>query len=301
MLDDPSALLGALLALSAAVLFGWSNVSLRRAGEAGRGRAALATSFWFAAGLVVLPGLVVAALTGRSAPPVAAALALGTGALSLAVGRYAFFEAVTLIGPSRASMVKNASPVLVVVLAGVLLDRWPTPLAAAGIAAIVVGLVQHGLSAAERRVAAREPGLAGRGLVIALASAAVFAVGDVVLALAIRLGGDPLLLGALVLLGGWLAAVAVAPGSPLAQLRALRGVDRSLASASVALGVGRLLSFVAIGLLFVPYVSAIVGTAPILTAVIGRIRGGADEVLTARLGVTMVFVVAGGVAIAVGG
>lgn len=299
MLRDPSALLGAALALASAVIFAWANVDLRRAGDAGRGAAAVATSLWFALGLVVVPILVVATVGRREAPPVAAAgLALTAGATGLLLGRLAFFEAVALVGPSRASMVKNSSPVFVVLLAGLVLGEWPPLLASVGIGAIVVGVLQHGISADGR--GGGDPGIALRGLTVGIASAAAFAVGDVLLAAAVRAGGDPLVLGALVLLGGWAAAVAIAPGTLAAQLRALTGVSRPLAAASLGMGVARLLSFVAIGLLFVPYVAAIVATAPILTAVIGRLRGGADEVLTARLGVSMLLVVIGAAAIAVG-
>lgn len=302
MLDDPSSLLGVGLALSAAVLFAWANVDLRRAGDAGRGAAAVATTLWFALGLVVLPVLVVAAATGRPAPPPSALLlAVAAGAGSLLLGRLLFFEAVALVGPSRASMVKNSSPVFVVLLAGAVLGEWPTTVAGAGIAAVVIGVLQHGLSGSDRRIAASDPRLAVRGLAVGGAAAAVFAVGDVLLALAVRVGGDPVVLGAVVLAGGWAASVALAPGTPLAQLRALRGASRALVAASVAMGAARLLSFVAIGLLFVPYVAAIVATAPILTALLGRLRGGADEVLTVRLGVAMLLVVAGGTAIAIGG
>lgn len=300
MLRDPSALLGAVLALLSAVLFAWSNVDLRRAGDAGRGIAAVATSLWFGLGLVVLPVLGVTLLAGRTAPgPAAAALALAAGATGLLLGRLAFFEAVALIGPSRASMVKNSSPVFVLVLAGLALGRWPPPLAAAGIAAIVLGVLQHGLGAGVDRRSG--DGLtARRGLVVGVASAAAFALGDVLLAVAVDVGGDPVILGALVLVGGWATAVTLAPGTPLAQLRGLRVVARPLVAASIAMGAARLLAFIAIGLVFVPYVAAIVATAPLLTAVIGRLRGGADEVLTARLGVSMLLVVLGATAIAIG-
>lgn len=302
MLDDPTALLGAGLALAAAVVFAWSNVNLHRAGDAGRGPAAVATSLWFGLVLVVAPVLAVAVAIGRPLPPPRAALlAIIAGAVALVLGRLAFFEAVALVGPSRASMVKNSSPVFVVVLAGLALGEWPTPLAGAGIAAVVLGVVQYGLSGADRRVAAADPRQAVRGLAIGVGAAAVFAVGDVLLALAVRDGGDPVVLGALVLVGGWASAVTLAPGTPVAQLRALRTVGRPLAAASAGMGGARLLSFIAIGLLFVPYVAAIVATAPILTALIGRLRGGSDEVLTARLGISMLLVVAGGAAIAIGG
>ncbi|MGA0830628.1 MAG: EamA family transporter [Nitriliruptoraceae bacterium] len=302
MLDVPSSLLGAGLALASALMFAWANVDLRRAGDGGRGAAAVATTLWFALGLVVAPGRGGAGATGRPVPPPSALLlALAAGVGSLLLGRWAFFEAVALVGPSRASMVKNSSPVFVVLLAGLVLGDWPTPVAGAGIAVIVLGVLQYGLSRSDRRVAASDPRLALRGLAVSTAAAAIFAVGDVLLARAVRIGGDSIVLGAVVLLGGWAGAVALAPGSPLAQARALRGAGRSLISASVAMGAGRLLSFVAIGLLFVPYVAAIVATAPILTAIIGRLRGGADEVLTARLGVAMLLVVVGGAAIAIGG
>jgi drug/metabolite transporter (DMT)-like permease len=301
VLRDPAALLGAVLALASAVLFGWANVDLRRAGPAGRGIVAVATSMWFALGLVALPVALIALVTGRGAPaPLAAVLALTAGATGLLLGRLAFFEAVALVGPSRGSMLKNASPVFVVVFAGAVLGEWPTPLAAVGIAAIVVGVLQHGVSSDGRLGVDGDRRRALRGLTVGIASAAAFAVGDVLLAVAVRVGGDPVVLGALVLVGGWLAAVLLAPGAPHAQLRQLRTVPRPLAAASVGLGVARLLSFIAIGLLFVPYVAAIVGTAPVLTAIIGRLRGG-DEVLTARLGVSMVLVVLGATAIAVGG
>jgi len=301
VLDDPSALLGILLALLAALLFAWSNVSLARSGAAGRGIGAVGVSMWFALGLVVVPVLAVAAAVGRPVPPPASlGLALVAGGVALLVGRLLFWESLALVGPSRASMVKNASPVVVVLLAGAVLGEWPTPLAGLGIAAVVGGVVQHGLSGDDRRVAAAEPRLAVRGLAIGLAAAAAFAVGDVLVAVAVRTGGDPVVLGAVVFLGAWAAAVVVAPGSPVAQLRALRDVGRPLAVASATMGVARLLAFVAIGLVFVPYVAAIVATAPLLTAVIGRLSG-AQEVLTARLGVSMLLVVAGGAAIAVGG
>lgn len=301
MSSAPSFLIGGSLAVLAAMLFSVSNVLVRQVGADARGPGAVATTlhlnlFAFAPLVLVAAGLSGAAVPG----PRALVLAAMSGFFGLFLGRLTFFEAIALVGPSRASMTKNSSPVLVVLLAGLVLGRWPTPVAGLGVAAIVGGILLVGMSHAERSMRRDSDGGA-RGLLVALASAVVFAIGDVLRASALTDGGSALYAAVAAIGGAWIAAVLVSPRAARWPVTALRSASRRMVVASALMGSAQLSSFLAIGFLFVPYVTALSATAPIFTALVSRVLARGDEVLSRRLGVAMLMVVAGGAAIALRG
>jgi DME family drug/metabolite transporter len=301
MSPEPSFLIGAPLAVLAAMLFSVSNVLVRQVGAEGRGAGAVATTlhlnlFAFAPLVALL-----AVVSGASVPSARSlAMAAVSGFFGLFLGRLTFFEAIALVGPSRASMTKNSSPVFVVLLAGLVLGQWPTVLAGLGVAAIVGGILLVGASRAERSL--RRGTIGGtRGLVVALASAIVFAVGDVLRATSLAEGGSALYAAIAAVVGAWVAAVIASRGPARSPLSALRTASRRMVVASALMGAAQLSSFVAISFLFVPYVSALAATAPIFTALVSRSLAKGDEMLSARLGAAMVLVVLGGAAIALRG
>jgi drug/metabolite transporter (DMT)-like permease len=301
MSAEPSFLIGGSLAILAAMLFSVSNVLLRQVGAGARGAGAVATTlhlnlFAFAP-IVVLAAVV----SGAQAPsPRALLLAAVSGFFGLFLGRLTFFEAIALVGPSRASMTKNSSPVFVVLLAGVVFGRWPTPLAGLGVAAIMGGILLVGASRSERSLRRLTEG-GSRGLAVAVASAVVFAIGDVLRASALADGSSALYAAVAAVAGAWLAAVLASRGPARSPLTALRAASRRMVVASALMGSAQLASFIAIGFLFVPYVTALSATAPIFTALVSRSMSRGDEVLSARLGGAMLLVVAGGAAIALRG
>lgn len=301
MSAEPSFLIGGSLAVLAALLFSVSNVLVRQVGADARGAGAVATTlhlnlFAFA------PLVLLLAVVSGARPPSVQGLLLAalSGFFGLFLGRLTFFEAIALVGPSRASMTKNSSPVFVVLLAGVVLGRWPTPVAGLGVAAIVGGILLVGASRSERTLRRGTVG-GSRGLVVAIASAIVFAIGDVLRASALADGGSALYAAVAAVAGGWLAAVIVSRGPQRSPVAALRAASRRMVVASALMGSAQLSSFIAIGFLFVPYVTALSATAPIFTALVSRSMARGDEVLSARLGAAMLLVVAGGAAIALRG
>ncbi len=301
MSAEPSLLLGASLAVLAAMLFSVSNVLLRQVGADARGAGAVATTLHlnlFAFAPIVL---LIAVVSGAQPPSVRGLLVAAlSGFFGLFLGRLTFFEAIALVGPSRASMTKNSSPVFVVLLAGVVLGRWPTPVAGLGVAAIVGGILLVGASRSERTLRRGTAG-GGRGLLVAVASAVVFAIGDVLRAIALADGGSALYAAVAAVAGGWIAAVVASRGAQRSPVTALRGASRRMVVASALMGSAQLSSFIAIAFLFVPYVTALSATAPIFTALVSRSLARGDEVLSARLGTAMVLVVLGGAAIALRG
>jgi drug/metabolite transporter (DMT)-like permease len=297
----PSFVIGASLAVLAAMLFSVSNVLVRQVGAAARGPGAVATTLHLNLFAFAPLVLVLAWVSGAAVPdPRALGLAAVSGFFGLFLGRLTFFEAIALVGPSRASMTKNSSPVLVVLLAGLLLGRWPTPVAGLGVAAIVGGILLVGMSRAERSMR-RDTNGGARGLVVALASAAVFAIGDVLRASALAGGGSALYAAVAAIAGAWVAAVLASPRAARSPVTALRSASRRMVVASALMGSAQLSSFVAIGFLFVPYVTALSATAPIFTALVSRVLARGDEELSRRLGAAMLMVVLGGAAIALRG
>jgi drug/metabolite transporter (DMT)-like permease len=297
----PSSVIGAALAVLAAMLFAVSNVLVRQVGAAARGPGAVATTLHLNLFAFAPLVLLAAWLSGAAVPgPAALGLAAASGFFGLFLGRLTFFEAIALVGPSRASMTKNSSPILVVLLAGLVLGRWPTALAGLGVAAIVGGVLIVGMSRSERSLRRGTPG-AGRGALVALASAAVFAVGDVLRASALAGGGSALYAAVAAILGAWVAAVLASPRAARSPVDSLRGASRRMVVASALMGSAQLSSFLAIGWLFVPYVTALTATAPLFTALASRVLARGDEVLSWRLGLAMVLVVAGGTVIALQG
>jgi drug/metabolite transporter (DMT)-like permease len=301
MSAEPSFLIGGSLAVLAALLFSVSNVLVRQVGADARGAGAVATTLHLNLFAFAPLVLLIAVASGAQAPSARGLLlAALSGFFGLFLGRLTFFEAIALVGPSRASMTKNSSPVFVVLLAGVVLGRWPTPVAGLGVAAIVGGILLVGASRSERTLRRGTVG-GSRGLVVAIASAIVFAIGDVLRASALADGGSALYAAVAAVAGGWLAAVMVSRGPQRSPVAALRAASRRMVVASALMGSAQLSSFIAIGFLFVPYVTALSATAPIFTALVSRSMARGDEVLSARLGAAMMLVVAGGAAIALRG
>jgi drug/metabolite transporter (DMT)-like permease len=301
MIAVPSVLVGGSLAVLAALLFSVSNVLVRQVGAAARGPGAVATTLHLNLFAFAPLVLLLARVSGASVPSGRAlAVAAVSGFFGLFLGRLSFFEAIALVGPSRASMTKNSSPVFVVLLAGLVLGRWPTPVAGLGVAAIVGGILLVGMSRSERDLRRRTNGGA-RGLLVALASALVFAIGDLLRAISLADGGSALYAAVAAILGAWIAAVLASPSSARSPLAALRGASGRMLVASTLMGAAQLSSFVAIGLLFVPYVTALSATAPIFTALVSRVLANGDEVLSRWLVLAMLLVIGGGAAIALRG
>lgn len=301
MSAEPSFLIGGSLAVLAALLFSVSNVLVRQVGADARGAGAVATTLHLNLFAFAPLVLLIAVASGAHVPSTRGLLlAALSGFFGLFLGRLTFFEAIALVGPSRASMTKNSSPVFVVLLAGMVLGRWPTPVAGLGVAAIVGGILLVGASRSERTLRRGTVG-GSRGLVVAVASAIVFAIGDVLRASALADGGSALYAAVAAVAGGWLAAVIVSRGPQRSPVAALRAASRRMVVASALMGSAQLSSFIAIGFLFVPYVTALSATAPIFTALVSRSMARGDEVLSARLGAAMLLVVAGGAAIALRG
>jgi drug/metabolite transporter (DMT)-like permease len=301
MSAEPSHVIGAALAILAAMLFSVSNVLLRQVGADARGVGAVVTTLHlnlFVFAPLVLLGAVASGAAVPSLPSLG--IAASSGFFGMFLGRLAFFEAIALVGPSRASMTKNSAPVFVVLFAGLAFGRWPSLAAGLGVAAIVGGILLVGASRSERSLRRGTNG-GSRGLAVALASAIVFAIGEVLRATALLGGGSALYASVAAVLGAWLAAVIMSRREVRSPLAALRAASSRMVVASTLMGAAQLASFVAIGLLFVPYVTALTATAPIFTAIVSRSLAKGDELLSPRLAGAMVLVVLGGAAIALRG
>ncbi|NCQ33895.1 DMT family transporter [bacterium] len=162
---------GELMALLGALIFAWTSVFFTIAGH----RLGVTT-----VNLLRLPiGMTCLALTHLAATgslwPTGLALPdvvwLGlSGIVGLAVGDSALFKSFTLIGPRRGMTIMALAPVFTTVLAWSTLGEHLGPLALAGIAVVIGGVViaSLGRDGGKSRFANLPPGLLRTGLLLAL-------------------------------------------------------------------------------------------------------------------------------------
>ena len=129
-----------LLALVTAVAFGVTPVILkigfRRGGST---TAAMIIGLVVAVPITCVPALLIGVDVGLLTPAAFVAFVLG-GLAGNAVGRRWNFQAIDLLGPSRASAIRSSSPVVTTLLAAVLYAEPVTPARWAAVLAIVVGV-----------------------------------------------------------------------------------------------------------------------------------------------------------------
>ncbi|HEY3367360.1 MAG TPA: DMT family transporter [Symbiobacteriaceae bacterium] len=169
--------MGALYALITALLLAGHNLAVRR------GVAAMDTGTgWvitMVVGAVASTASLLLPLPGRGAVMISWTAVLwfvGAGLCNTLVGRSVYFRSVLLLGPSRASAWKNATPLYTLILGFFLLGEHPGPLAVAGIAAVMAGLVLLSREQSRNVNQVRSGGLVRTALVLGVFSGLAFSV-----------------------------------------------------------------------------------------------------------------------------
>lgn len=289
--------LGVLAALATAALFAAANVYHRRGARHVRGKDA--TVLTLTVNLVMFVPLGAVYWLWSGPPPLdAATVALYgvIGLFALVFGRIGMYNAIRMVGPSRASAVKNSSPLFTLVLALVILGSMPSAPAMVGVLLILAGVWTYSAeryAPADAALVSPPPsrvalvgatrariGVQGTGIALGLGVAFSYAVADVFRVLALERVPDVLTATVGVSVAGWLWMVLLM--APRGRLRAVYANTagegrRDLVKAGLFMGAGQLMNFVAIALIFVGYVSALIATAPIFTAVLSRIMERHDE------------------------
>jgi drug/metabolite transporter (DMT)-like permease len=287
-------LLGILASLATAALFAGANVYHRRAARHVGGVDATVLTLTLNSAIFLPLGL--AYWWGTGAPAldgVTVALASVVAFFALIVGRLGMYNTIMLIGAARASAVKNVAPLFTLGLALLVLGVAPPPVSVVGVLLIVAGVWLYGRESggpapgvdSPAAVLLRRWPLLGRlpmhtaGLLLGLAVAAAYAAADVLRVLLLEREHDVLTATVLVGVAGTvlITVPCAVRGDLTASLRrSTGGARRDLVKAGVLMGVGQLTNMLAVSLLFVGYVTALVATAPLFTAVLSRLldRGG---------------------------
>jgi drug/metabolite transporter (DMT)-like permease len=157
--------------------------------------------------------------------PVALAVFAVAGVFTTYLGRRGYFHSLQALGPSRATAMQNSTPLFTVLVAWLLLGQalgWVELLL---MAAIVYGLYLTGSSARRRSRGSAPPAVPWRDVLVALAAAAAYAVGNVLRGGAVERWHEPII-GAF---AGAVAAVLVYTAvhiSPRRLVRRLRAAPR---------------------------------------------------------------------------
>lgn len=133
--------MGALFALVTGLCWAAYNLAVRRGLEAMDSGTGYVITLVF--GSVANLAFLLLPVAGRGAALTATAALFWfafSGIVNTIVGRWALFRNIQLVGPSRASAWKNATPVYTLVFGFLLLGERPDWLAVAGTAAVVAGL-----------------------------------------------------------------------------------------------------------------------------------------------------------------
>ena len=286
--------LGVLVSLVTAALFAGANVYHRRATRHVRGIDA--TVFTLSVNVLVFAPVGLVYWSARGLPELNVLVVghyVGVALFALIFGRLGMYNTIMLVGPSRASAIKNSAPLFTLAIAFLVLAAIPPPTALVGVAAIILGVWVQSAEREAPVVAAGSPagalvGIPGLsalpprtvGVALGLVVAAAYAAADVLRVLALRELPDVLTGAVAVSLLAWvmMAMPIVIRGGLRATIAASAGPGRrDLWWAGLLMALGQFANFAAVRLLFVGYVTALIATAPMFTALISRLLNRQDE------------------------
>lgn len=310
--------LGQVLALLAAAGWGAFGVALRK----GQERLDPGAGFLIALALGALFNLVLFGVRLAGGGPLAP-LAAGGGLLTAAgapaparyavaliwfclagiaitlVGRWFYFSALLLIGPSRTSAWSNSAPVVTVLLGAAFLAEPVTLPALAGVAVAVAGLVvlsreRAGGGGVPGPQDADAPRRAQAGVLSGMGAAVCFALGVIARKAGLQIWPEPLLgnsIGPLVALATYACTPGARAAWPLARTAGAAAGFFLLAALFSSLG--QTLGFLALRYASAATVHVYNSLEPIFTLIFSALVLGRHELITRRLLVSVALVTAG--------
>ncbi|GGG01936.1 DMT family transporter [Paenibacillus abyssi] len=279
--------MGVFLSFVTAVLFALCNIYNRKASRGITGLQAIVLTVTLNFVFFFPLGIMTKYVQGTPWPNFSTILLfMLVGVLGTFLGRWGLFNSIALIGPSRASLIKNSAPLFTIVLAFLFFYQLPTLFSFIGVCTIVAGIWLSGWRKEEipNSTPETETLLRNRrwykGIILGVAAALLFATADIVRAVSILHYTDMIVATGFSTLGAWLAMLVFLTfrGELIARHRShYKSLDKNLVLASCYAGAAQLTNFYALKMLFVPYVSALVATAPIWTAVLSYLMLRDDE------------------------
>ncbi len=229
------------------------------------------------------------------------------GLFSVFLGRWGLYISLSLIGPSRASMIKNFSPVFTIFLAFFIFGQWPDFIPLLGIWIILCGLWVLAKTANNKRIKQSPDNSWNRkewnkGVMLGLMVALMFSISDILRALSVSSKPEFIVGAAFSILGGWfgMATILLVKGrfiSIYSQYKTY--LNKDLILASVYAGAAQVTTFIAVSYLFVPYVSALIATSPFMTALFSRLLSKNDENFGLFFWISMSLMISGAMLISI--
>ena len=294
--------MGELLALGTAVSFSVSGLLIRR-GQRDRpfDNGLFMTTL---VNLILYVILTSAAWSLNRLPPVTLAgvvLFILAGVTNTLIGRWAWFQSVRAIGPSRATALKVSNPVFAAILAAVFLRQVPTLGNGLGILCVIGGVIVlsgEGTRRTASSVASPPSGGAerGRGLALGLGSALSYGCGAVLRAAGLGYVPSPFLgalVGAVVATGSVLMSDAARGNLARRWADNVRDVPFAFVAAGVLAAAGQLTQFASLQYTTVARSTVIASAEPLITMLLTAFVFRRLDTVTARSAAGLVGIVAG--------
>lgn len=298
--------MGVLFAVLTAVVFATNNVIIKK----GAGNSRSNNGFYITVLMnTILLGLVfLIVLLVRQEPFVinwtAVPVFIIAGLCTTGLGRMTLYSSILRIGPSRASAIRNSTPLFTVLFAVLILNETITLLPGIGMMLLIGGMLMAGytfmrdqmrgkISLEDRELDQRQ--LWG-GYLLALTSSFIFGVGQ-------GLRKQGLILMDDVFFGAWIGAVASLVFLSLYQWgkgelgKTVRGVkadfNRYFFIAGTLTSIGPLCFFLAASFMQISYVSAIAASEPLVTTIVSALVIRNTETITRGTWITVVMIFLG--------
>ncbi|WP_201319346.1 DMT family transporter [Paenibacillus sp. EPM92] len=279
--------MGVFFSFVTAVLFALCNIYSRKASKGITGLQAIVLTVTLNFLFFFPLGVITKYIQGTPWPDFSTILLfLLVGVLGTFLGRWGLYNSIALIGPSRGSLIKNSAPLFAILLAFLFFYQLPTWLSFIGIFTIMAGIWISGWKKedVQNSTPEKETLFQNRrwykGIILGVAAAFLFAAADIVRAVSIQHYSDIIIATGFSTLGAWLAMLVflMLRGELVERHRShFTALNKNLVLASCYAGAAQLTNFYALKMLFVPYVSALVATAPIWTAVLSYMMLRDDE------------------------
>lgn len=296
--------MGVFFALLTAAFFALGNVYNKKTNKKFSGLEAMALNIGLMAVVFFPLSMVIKIIQGTPWPDLTTLLLYALiGVFHSFFARWGLFNTIRYIGPSRASVIKNSAPGFTVILAFIFLDQLPTTIAFIGILAILCAVWLLGWQGG-----GSDPGDTNqtharftqwqKGMLLGIIVALLFAGADILRAVAMARVSDVILATGVSSLAAWIALIVymMREGNPLETYRKHWGsLDKNLLLATLSWGMGIITNFIAVKYLFVAYVTALIATAPIMTAFFSYVLSRHEEKFSRLFWISTIIMIAGSV------
>ncbi|MGO4889426.1 DMT family transporter [Anaerobacillus sp. MEB173] len=280
--------MGVFFSLLTAALFALGNVYNRKTNKKFNGLEAMALNIALMAIFFFPLSILIKIFQGTPWPDVTTIILYAlVGIIHSFLARWGLFNTIRYIGPSRASVIKNSAPAFTVILALIFLHQFPTTLSFIGILTILSAIWLLGWQEKEPKntnVNTLEQNTTfttwQKGVALGIFVSLLFASADILRAVSMERVSDVILATGVSSLAAWIALAfyLLKEGTIIKTYKKHWGsIDKNLLWATLFWGLAVITNFIAVKHLFVAYVTALIATAPIMTAFFSYLLSRHDE------------------------